>query len=84
MFSKPEKKDLPLNSLFKGAKINKIKLHEGIIANSIADILMNLDKKYYDQAEEWLNEAITAITGVWAATMASPPTSISKKTTKLR
>ncbi len=52
------KKDIQLEPLFESAKQNKIQVNDGIIANSIADILMNLDSPYYAESEKWLNKAI--------------------------
>ena len=52
------KKDIPVEALFECARLNKLRINDGIIANSIADILMNLAPQYFAVSEEWLNQAI--------------------------
>lgn len=53
-------KDIHLDSLFNSARENKIKVNEGVIAHSIADILMTLDNQYLSESERWLSKAIEA------------------------
>jgi hypothetical protein len=40
------------------AKDNRIRIHDSIIANSIADILMQAGKTHFDHAQYWLERAI--------------------------
>jgi predicted ATPase/class 3 adenylate cyclase len=54
------KKDVQPELLIVYAQKNKIKLVNGMIANSICDILMNLGPQYYPEAEKWINKAIIA------------------------
>jgi tetratricopeptide (TPR) repeat protein len=51
-------KDIHLESIFEVAKRNKLKVFDGIIANNIGRVLMNIDVHFFSPAEKWIKKAI--------------------------
>ena len=51
-----EKVDLQL--LYQQANQNKAKFNDGLMANYIAEILMNMGQEYVEQAEKWITRAV--------------------------
>ena len=50
--------DVQLESLVQLSKNNKVKIYDGMISNSICDILMNLGSQHIPEAEKWINLAV--------------------------
>ena len=52
------KKDIDLESLYEQVDTNKIKLHDGMVARYISEILVNIDDQRMSEAEDWIKRAI--------------------------
>ena len=52
----PIPRDLPFDEKLE----NKLKVNDGVIANHIGGILMNIDAQFFPAAEKWINKAIEA------------------------
>jgi len=55
-------KDINLGQLFRYAIENKLKILEGTVRRSIAEILLNIDDQHMNEAEDWIEKAIDADT----------------------
>ncbi|MGI9570012.1 MAG: hypothetical protein ACR2PH_09825, partial [Desulfobulbia bacterium] len=51
-------RDIEIESLYGYADENKMKIHDGMLARYISEILLNIDDKYLSAAEDWINKAI--------------------------
>jgi tetratricopeptide (TPR) repeat protein len=52
--------EIDLETLYRYANENRIKLYEGLMARYLSEILLNLDDQQTSKAEEWINKAIQA------------------------
>jgi len=55
---KSNKGDVDLQSLYQHVNRNKVKFNDGLMANYVAEILMNMGQQYLDQAEKWIARAV--------------------------
>ena len=53
-------KDINLNEIFKCYQENRTKVFEGYMARYIGEILLNIDDRHMNEAEEWMKKAIEA------------------------
>jgi class 3 adenylate cyclase/tetratricopeptide (TPR) repeat protein len=53
-------RDINLKELFKYFEENRVKCYEGYMARNISEILLNIDEKHNEEAEEWVRKAIEA------------------------
>lgn len=53
-------KDIDLESLFKYARENKVKLYDGWMSRYISEILLHVDERRISEAEDWINKALKA------------------------
>jgi len=55
-----KEKNIELDTLYKQASGNQIKLLDSSIARNIATILLNIDDRHRSEAEDWIERAIEA------------------------
>jgi len=53
-------KEVPLQSIYRYAQENRVRIYEGWMARYIGDILLHLDENYFAGAEVWIGKAIEA------------------------
>ncbi len=53
-------RDIKLYELFKDYEKNRVKTYEGWMARYIGEILLTIDDKHMNEAEEWVKKAIEA------------------------
>ena len=53
-----DKGKVELQSMYQHANQNKVKFNDGLMANYIAEILMNMGKEYLDEAGKWIARAV--------------------------
>jgi tetratricopeptide (TPR) repeat protein len=49
-----------LKGLYKFSDENKLRIHEGLMARYISEILLNIDDQYLSEAEGWIKKAVEA------------------------
>ncbi|MFH1953310.1 MAG: adenylate/guanylate cyclase domain-containing protein [Pseudomonadota bacterium] len=49
-----------LKGLYKFSDENKLRIHEGLMARYISEILLNIDDQYLSEAEDWIKKAVEA------------------------